>query len=212
MTSNPIETHFEVDLPPWVAEQVATFPELISTLDERMALVNSLAARNFREGGGGPFAAIVVERDTGRLVSAGVNRVLASNLSSAHAEVVALSLAQRRRGTWDLGAQGSPPTELVVNWRPCIQCYGAVLWSGVSHLVIPDDSAELERLTGFDEGPMVADWIDQFERRGIQVTRGVGRDEAIAVFGDYAEWVARGDAVVYNARGTGLNVRASRAS
>lgn len=207
-----IETRFEVELPPWVAEVVDGHGDTLDTLEARMSLVNQLAARNFRDGGGGPFAAIVVERDTGRLISAGVNRVLASNLSVTHAEVVALSLAQRRRGRWDLGVLDAPPTELVVNWRPCVQCYGAVLWSGVSHLVIPDDSAELERLTGFDEGPMVADWIAQFERRGIRVTRGIGRDEAIAVFGDYAEWVARGDAVVYNARGTGLNVRAGGAS
>lgn len=203
-----IESRFEVSIPSWVSAAVAQAGQTLDTLDQRMALVTSLAAANFRDGGGGPFAAIVVERDTGRVVSAGVNRVLASGLSVTHAEVVALSLAQRARGTWDLGAAGSPPTELVVNWRPCVQCFGAVLWSGVSHLVIPDDSADLERLTGFDEGPLVTDWIDQFAARGIAVTRGVGREEAIAVFTEYADWVARGDAVVYNARGTGVNVRA----
>ena len=37
----------------------------------------------------------------------------------------------------------------------------------------PDDSDELERLTGFDEGPVTVDWIEQFERRGISVTKGV---------------------------------------
>jgi len=72
--------------------------------------------------------------------------------------------------------------------------------------VIPDDSEEMERITGFDEGPVVADWIGQFARRGIDVTRGVGLAEALAVFRDYAGCVARGQAVVYNARGTGLNV------
>ena len=201
----PIETHFAVELPSWVADEAQSC-EYLPTLDERMELVNRLADHNFRDGGGGPFAAIVVERETGRLISAGVNRVLASSLSVTHAEVVALSLAQRRRGTWDLGARGAPPTELVVNWRPCVQCFGAVLWSGVSHLVIPDDSDEVERLTGFDEGPIVTDWIEQFERRGITVTKGIGLPESLAVFVEYAEWVSRGHAVVYNARGTGVNV------
>lgn len=200
-----IETRFEVDLPSWVVDEAGQF-EYLPTLDERMALANRLADRNFRDGGGGPFAAVVVERESGRLISAGVNRVLASNLSVTHAEVVALSLAQRRRGTWDLGARGAPPTELVVNWRPCVQCFGAVLWSGVSHLVIPDDSDEVERLTGFDEGPIVPDWIEQFERRGITVTKGIGLPQALEVFAEYADWVSRGHAVVYNARGTGVNV------
>lgn len=202
----PIETRLEVDLPTWVVREVEAVGDVLPSLEERMDLANRLADLNFRSGGGGPFAALVVERETGLLISAGVNRVLASNLSVTHAEVVALSLAQRRRGTWDLGARGAPSTELVVNWRPCVQCFGAVLWSGVSHLVIPDDSEHVERLTGFDEGPIVADWVDQFERRGIAVTKGVGLPRALAVFREYAEWVARGHAVVYNARGTGLNV------
>jgi tRNA(Arg) A34 adenosine deaminase TadA len=201
-----ISTHFEVDVPSWVATDVEAMGGILPSLDERMAFAIHLADRNFRSGGGGPFAALVVERPTGRVVSAGVNCVLSSNLSVSHAEVVALSLAQSRLRTWDLGARDAVPTELVVNWRPCLQCCGAVLWSGISHLVIPDDSDELERLTGFDEGPVVADWIQQFERRGIQVTKGVQRGEALRVFSDYAEWVSQGRAVVYNARGTGVNV------
>ena len=201
-----IRTHFQVDIPSWVTAEVEAAGEVLASLDQRMALANHLADRNFREGGGGPFAALVLERSTGLIISAGVNRVLASNLSVTHAEVVALSLAQLRRETWDLGAKGDAPTELVVNWRPCLQCCGATLWSGVSHLVIPDDSDQLERITGFDEGPVVEDWIGQFERRGIDVTKGVGLTEALRVFSDYAEWVARGGAVVYNARGTGVNV------
>lgn len=87
-----------------------------------MGLVHTLAGRNFREGNGGPFAAIVVERDSGRLVSVGVNVVLASGVSSGHAEVTALGLAQTALSTWDLGGEGLPAHELVVNWRPCVQC------------------------------------------------------------------------------------------
>jgi len=200
-----IATGFQVDIPLWVVNEVEAAGCVLPTLEQRMALVNRLADRNFRDGGGGPFAAIVVEQVSGRLISAGVNRVLASNLSVSHAEVVALSLAQRERGTWDLGASGAPRTELVVNWRPCLQCCGAVLWAGVSHLVIPDDSDLMERITGFDEGPVSEDWIGEFEARGIGVTKGIGVPDAIQVFQDYADHVARGCAVLYNARGTGEN-------
>ena len=55
----------------------------------------------------------------------------------------------------------------------------------------------LEELTGFDEGPVVDDWAEQFERRGIRVVIGVGFDEAVAVYRAYGA----SDAVVYNARG-----------
>jgi tRNA(Arg) A34 adenosine deaminase TadA len=43
---------------------------------------------------------------------------------------MALSLAQARLGRWDLGASDADDLELVVNWRPCIMCYGSLIWSG----------------------------------------------------------------------------------
>ena len=202
MTVDDLARRFVIDLPAWVADQLADVPDVLPTHEDRMALVHRLAARNFVEGNGGPFAAIVVERGTGRIVSVGVNVVLASGVSAAHAEVVALGLAQARLGTWDLGGTGLAAHELVVNWRPCVQCYGAALWSGVTSLVVAGSGPELEEITSFDEGPMVADWAEQFEARGISVLDGVLREQAIAVFHDYAAHTAAGKAQVYNARGS----------
>ena len=162
--------------------------------------VHRLADRNWREGNGGPFAALVAERDTGRIVSVGVNVVLGSGVSSAHAEVVALGLAQTGVGGWDLGAAGLPAHELVVNWRPCIQCYGATMWSGVRSLVVAGQGPELEEITTFDEGPLGADWAEQFEARGIEVVSDVLRDEALKVFHSYRQAVDAEGLVVYNAR------------
>ena len=76
-------------------------------------------------------------------------------------------------------------------------CYGATMWSGVRRLVIAGEGPELEELTGFDEGPMVEDWKEQFYDRGIEVVTGVLREEAIAVFAEYG---AREDKIVYNGR------------
>ncbi|MGI5131899.1 nucleoside deaminase [Pseudonocardia sp. CA-107938] len=202
MTVADLARRFVIELPAWVADELTDVPDVLPTHEDRMALVHRLAARNFVEGNGGPFAAIVVERETGRIVSVGVNVVLASGVSAAHAEVVALGTAQARVGTWDLGGTGVPPHELVVNWRPCVQCYGATLWSGVTSLVVAGSGPELEEITSFDEGPMVADWAEQFEARGISVLDGVLREQAIAVFRDYAAHAAAGNALVYNARGS----------
>jgi tRNA(Arg) A34 adenosine deaminase TadA len=194
-----METDFTLSLPPWLAELMPELPHTLPTLDERMALVNSLADRNFRAGNGGPFAALVVDATTGELISVGVNVVLSSGIAGAHAEIMALGLAQRATGSWDLGADPARPLELVVNWRPCVMCYGATMWSGVRRLVVAGSGAELEELTGFDEGPMREDWAEQFETRGITVVQGVGRDEALRVFREYGE----ADALVYNARSGG---------
>jgi tRNA(Arg) A34 adenosine deaminase TadA len=192
-----METEFTLSLPPWLTELMPGLPLTLATLEDRMALVNSLADRNYREGNGGPFAAIVVDAVTGELVSVGVNVVLSSGVAGAHAEIMALGLAQRQVGSWDLGADPARPLELVVNWRPCVMCYGATMWSGVRRLVVAGSGSELEALTGFDEGPMREDWADQFEARGITVVQDVGRDEALRVFREYGE----ADVLVYNARG-----------
>lgn len=197
-----IVKEYRVALPAWIDDEVADVPAVVPGREDRMRLVHRLADRNWREGNGGPFAALVAERDTGRIVSVGVNVVLASGVSSAHAEVMALGLAQRAVGGWDLGATGLPSHELVVNWRPCVQCYGATLWSGVRTLVVAGEGPELEEITTFDEGPLGADWAGQFEARGIEVVGDVLRDEALTVFRNYRKAVDETDGiVVYNARG-----------
>ena len=193
---SPARTALDVALPGWVDEEVRATGGVLPDVEDRMRLVHRLAARNHREGCGGPFAAAVANPDTGEIYAAGVNLVLQTGLSAMHAEVVALSFAQTRLGLWDLSAVGSP-VELVVNWRPCVMCYGATMWSGVQLLTIAGYGDEIETLTGFDEGPMRDDWQEQFAGRGITVRTDILRDEALKVFADYG---SREDVVVYNAR------------
>lgn len=192
----PLPRRIQADLPEWVARMAGERSGELGSVEGRVALTNALAARNVREGSGGPFAALVWDLDRGELTSVGVNLVLASHLSGLHAEMVAISLAQSRLGVWDLsGAR----RQLVVNWRPCVMCFGAVIWSGVRDLAIAGSGPELERITGFDEGPTPAGWRGELERRGIRVTDGVAREQAIDVFRAYAASGSR----AYNPSGRG---------
>jgi tRNA(Arg) A34 adenosine deaminase TadA len=188
---------FELGLPDWAAAGLATHQTTaFPSIEDRVRLTIALARTNFERDTGGPFAAAVFEEQSGRLVSVGVNRVVPMRCSSAHAEVMALSLAQRVIGTHDLGAAGQPSHQLVVNWCPCAMCCGAVVWSGVRSLVIAGSGPELEAITGFDEGPIHPDWLGELTRRGVAVTDGVLRDETFAMFRAFA---ASGRQV-YNAR------------
>ncbi|MEV0395195.1 nucleoside deaminase [Polymorphospora rubra] len=197
MDTDTIPTIFGARLPGWVTDEIADDPPVLADVEERMRLVLRLADRNHREGTGGPFAALVTDAETGRILSVGVNLVLAADLSALHAEIVAISLAQTRFGTWDLGGLAGIRTELTVNWRPCAMCYGATVWSGVGRLTIAGEGDEVEHLTGFDEGPIRDDWQEQLVKRGIDVRTDVLRDEALAVFRAYGE---RTDTTVYNGR------------
>ncbi|PIE65666.1 MAG: CMP deaminase [Desulfobacterales bacterium] len=161
-----------------------------------MEAVLAFVSKNIEHKTGGPFAAGVFERDSGKLVSIGVNRVVPSNCSSIHAEVMALALAQKRLAVYDLGGKGMAAHQLVVNWCPCVMCFGALLWSGVRSLVIPGSGPELEEITGFDEGPLHPDWRKELEKRNITLEDNVLKQKAIAQFKAFA---ASGQ-LVYNAR------------
>jgi tRNA(Arg) A34 adenosine deaminase TadA len=187
---------FEVDLPTWVDLESQKLPPAIPDLESRMRTVIQFSRLNFEQSTGGPFAAGVFEKSTGKVVVIGVNRVVPTNVSSAHAEIVAISLAQQKLQTFDLGGPGMPEYQLVVNGRPCAMCYGAIVWSGIRSVVIGASGTEIEAITGFDEGPIHPNWLAEYQRRGIEVIENVLAEEACTVFRAFA---ASGQPV-YNGR------------
>ena len=63
-------------------------------------------------------------------------------------------------------------------------------------VVIAGGGPAIERLTGFDEGPIHPQWASELEQRGIQVTEGVLESEAWTLFEDFA----KSGRLVYNGR------------
>jgi len=185
----------EFSLPGWVEEFLAEPETVYADVEERMRLVIELSWLNVDHDTGGPFGAGIFDLSTNRLVAPGVNLVTTSNLSTAHAEMVAIMVAQRVVGHFDLGGARQPPYELVASTEPCAQCFGATPWSGVRRLVCGarDEDA---RAIGFDEGPKLPDWAEALEERGISVVTDACRDEAAAVLRHYAE----SGGAIYNAR------------
>lgn len=190
---------FQIDLPEWAIAEHDKLPQVMPTMKERMSHVIRFSKLNVDHDTGGPFAAGVFEKESGKLVVIGVNRVVPTNCSAAHAEMVAISLAQKILGTFDLGGPNMPVYQLVVNWRPCVMCYGALHWSGIRSLSIAGDSSEVEEITGFDEGPIHPNWREELENNGIEVQVGVMKAEALEVFKAYK---AAGG-LVYNGRSNG---------
>ena len=181
-------------LPEWIEGFLPAPGMPHPTPRDRMELVVGLARENVERGTGGPFGAAVFDLSTNRLVAPGVNVVVTSGLSIAHAEVLAISTAQSIVGSFDLGGGGTT-FELVTSTEPCAMCSGATLWSGVQSLVCGARSEDA-RSVGFDEGPKIPRWEHEFEKRGITVARDVLRDEAATVLRRYAG--AGGE--IYNAR------------
>jgi len=187
---------FKVDLPQWAIKENEKLPSHLPSVEEQMKAVIRFSRLNFQNETGGPFAAGVFEKESGKVVIIGVNRVVPSNMSSAHAEIVTLSLAQQILNTFDLGGPGMPHHQLVVNGRPCAMCFGSIPWSGVRSLVVGASGEEIEKLTGFDEGPIHPNWQQELRTRGIEVTEDVLAEQACEVFREFSE----SGSPVYNGR------------
>jgi len=180
-------------LPDWMTAILNTRPGLLTSVNDRMRFVIDLARLNIDHKTGGPFAAAIFD-EAGSLIAPGVNLVLSANCSVFHAEIVALMLAQKILGRYDISDGGKINYELVTAVAPCAMCFGAIHWSGIDRLTCGarDEDA---RAIGFDEGSKLSDWVAALNDRGIRVARDVLRDEAIAVLKEY---VAKGG-ILYNA-------------
>ncbi len=168
-----------IRLPEWLGEFAA---DVVRASDaDKVAFAIDLAERNVERGTGGPFGAAVFEADSGRLIACGVNLVVPSGCSVAHAEILALCAAQQVIGSFDLSGAGC---ELATSCEPCAMCLGAVPWAGVSALLC-GARGEDAREVGFDEGDKPDAWEDLLAGRGIRVVRDLRRERAGRVLRDY---------------------------
>ncbi len=190
---------FRIDIPAWVGDFLAHRPKVFPAVEDRMRFVIALARENVERGSGGPFGSAVFD-SKGALVALGTNIVVTSNCSILHAEMVAIAMAQKKLGRYDIGNGGTSPYELVASSEPCAMCFGAIPWSGVPRLVCGARDEDARRI-GFDEGPKLSGWQEALENRGIHVVRDVLRKEAIEVLDLYV----RLGGPIYNAgKGKGI--------
>lgn len=178
--------------PAWLAS-FTDWEKALSSDEEKMRLAIALSRENVQRGTGGPFGALIVESETGKIVAAGTNSVVRLKNSTLHGEMVAFMAAQQRLGSFSLAAPGMPSHELVTSCEPCAMCLGATLWSGVKRVVSGASREDATRLQ-FEEGPVFPQSYAYLESRGVTFTRDVLRGEARAVLEQYR---ARGGAI-YN--------------
>jgi tRNA(Arg) A34 adenosine deaminase TadA len=164
-----------LQLPDWIEELAGDPERRYREPQERLRFAVELARRNVDRDTGGPFGAAVFDLSSFRLVAAGVNRVIPESCSVAHAETMAIMLAQKRLGTFDLRSAGD--FELASSAEPCAMCYGALPWSGIRRLAYGATREDVQAI-GFDEGDKPADWARALEARGIVVVHALLRSEA----------------------------------
>ena len=183
-----LPTSVHLDLPAWLVNTLVTGRVCESDRD-KVALAIDLSRRNVEAQTGGPFGAAIFDTDH-RIVAAAVNRVLPLTCSIAHAETLALMLAQQHLGRVRLNRdehdRAIGPYTLAASSQPCCQCYGAMIWGGIDRLLIGARAEDVTALTGFDEGPLPDNWVGELTRRGIEVTVDLLRESACDVLRAYS--------------------------
>jgi tRNA(Arg) A34 adenosine deaminase TadA len=121
--------------------------------------------------GGGPFSALIADADY-RIVEVGWNNVVRSHDSTAHAEIHCIRRAQKLLGTHDLANTPRGNLTFYVSCSPCIQCFGAIYWSGLRNVIASASKTDAESI-GFDEGPVSAElWQHAKQLKGIEYRSG----------------------------------------
>ena len=88
------------------------------------------AAQAAAAAGETPVGAVVVDPATGEVVAVGANQPIGSHDPTAHAEIVALREAARKRGNYRLTG-----LSLFVTLEPCAMCAGAISHARIGRLV-----------------------------------------------------------------------------
>jgi tRNA(Arg) A34 adenosine deaminase TadA len=166
-----LPSSLEIALPAWLRQELARAAAPEATDEARMAFVLGLVEAGLRRRDGGPFAAAVFDGEAREPLAAAVNLVLSAGTAVAHAELLALALAQQRLGSASL-AEAGVRAVLVTSTEPCAMCLGACLWSGIGRVVCSARGEDAEAI-GFDEGAKPADLEAALAARGILLRRDV---------------------------------------
>jgi len=150
-------------LPIWLQSLLPSHSRALTP--ETLVDLSILIACRSAENRGGPFGAVVANA-AGDIIEVGWNSVITSNDSTAHAEITAIRRTEGHFSTHYLG-DVTPALILYSSCAPCIQCFGAVYWSGIQKVVYAAQSEQALEC-GFDEGPISPElWEQARERKNI---------------------------------------------
>ena len=132
------------------------------TDEEFMRKAISIAAENPRH----PFGAVIVECDTNRVVSEGVNQ--SKQHPMWHGEIVAINHAVASMSDIDWSK-----LRLVTTAEPCPMCISAILWCGIGSVVYGTSIPKLMQLGWNQIDLRCKDVIDHSHRPSTAVVAGV---------------------------------------
>mgnify|MGYP004586548465 FL=1 len=153
-------------------------------MNKFMNIAKQNAERGIKEKEGGPFGAVIVDKD-GKIIANGNNQVLKQNDPTAHAEMVAIRNACKKLEKYDLSGY-----TLYTSCEPCLMCLSAIIWSNIKEVYYgctKKDAGEI----GFRDDA-IYDYL-KGENNDLINLEEMDRDECIKTFEEYKKQ----DGVIY---------------
>jgi guanine deaminase len=164
------------------------------TPDELMAEACRLAAESVRNDWGGPFGAVIADKD-GEIIARGQNRVLLTGDITAHAEIETIrtaaqvlnpqapSIAKDHQNSSTLELvpkpEGSPDPvderarmlmgyDIYISGAPCPMCMSAIYWARLDSVRFASDLSATSAI-GFDDAFQYEDFAKPMSERRIDI-------------------------------------------
>ncbi len=117
-----------------------------------------IASKNI-DNDGGPFGAVIV-RD-GEVIATGCNRVTASNVPTAHAEIVAIRTACSKCQNFKLEG-----CVIYTSCEPCPMCLSAIYWAGINKVYYANTKHDAAAIN-FDDNFIYEEIAKPYKMRSI---------------------------------------------
>ena len=145
-------------------------------MNEYMKLAKEMAENGHRNGEGGPFGAIILDK-AGNIIAKGNNKVIISHDPTAHAEVVAIREASKKLGTYDLSE-----CTLYTSCEPCPMCLSAIIWANIKEVYYACTKKDAANIGFRDDA--IYEYLKGNNKDLINLHH-IDRNECISVFEEY---------------------------
>lgn len=126
---------------------------------------------------GGAFGAVIAK--DGKIVSEGMNRVVASHDPTWHAEMEAIRMASITLQSFKLDG-----CVLYASGEPCPMCLGASYWAGLTQIYYASSVEDALQYGGFDDSFIYKELALPPDQRKLRLTQGL-QDEAREIWKKY---------------------------
>jgi guanine deaminase len=150
------------------------------THQDLMSLAVDKARETMNQNIGGPFGALVIDKD-GSILSVASNSVLRDHDPTAHAEMNAIRLATQKLGTHDLTG-----CVLYTTAYPCPMCLGAIIWSNIKKVYYGCNALDADKIGFRDE--FIYEFIkNNAENKSVLDLEEQERNYCLKLFKEYKE-------------------------